>query len=480
MRPQGISCGMALKIVAVGWTLLLGLPAWVQAEGEGSHFRLIGTGGCSAANCHGRPPGEDQKKLSFHPGNEYGIWVHRDRHAKAYAVLDNAVSRGMAERLGLKSAMTAKVCLACHSTLSQAELEAPQDEFESDLKQDPGRRAQLRDGVSCEACHGPAEGWLQPHKQTNWDKSQNRDIESLKRAFGFLDNRDVTTRAKACVSCHVGGPGRDVDHDLIAAGHPRLTFELAAYHRLYVKHWPNDQAKDSAELWKVGQKQSALAALEQLERRANGTKPVTPWIKQAQKNLGLPGKAESPWPEFSELSCYACHHDLAQPSWRQARSGGSSGVAEWGSWTFALWPTIARNQASPEVEKGLLELGQMVNDPGVSRERVARQAADLHQRIVGLKPDPVQLGVNWVTGPEGVPVREWDHAAQVVLALEALRPDLGKQLKAARRRLLFPQSTSKGFNSPRDFGGEEGPMTLEQFEALRAEWARQLQNQAAQ
>jgi hypothetical protein len=267
---------------------------------------------------------------------------------------------------------------------------------------------------------------------------------------------------------------------LIAAGHPRLTFELAAYQRQYVRHWPEERTGSLAQLWAEGQQQSALAALEQLERRANGTKPVTPWIKQAHKNLGLPGKAESPWPEFSELSCYACHHDLAQPSWRQARSGGSSGVAEWGSWTFALWPTIARNQASPEVEKGLLELGQMVNDPGVSRERVARQAADLHQRIVGLKPDPVQLGVNWVTGPEGVPVREWDHAAQVVLALEALRPDLGKQLKAARRRLLFPQSTSKGFNSPRDFGGEEGPMTLEQFEALRAEWARQLQNQAAQ
>lgn len=474
MRPQGISCGTALKIVAVGWTLLLGLPAWVQAEGEGSHFRLIGTGGCSAANCHGRPPGEDQKQLSFHPGNEYGIWVHRDPHAKAYTVLFNRQSRDMAKRLGLESAATAKVCLACHSTLSETELNASEAEFASGLSHSPDRRAQLRDGVSCEACHGPAEGWLQPHKQTEWRKYTNLG------AVGFRDNRDAKVRAKACVSCHVGGEGRDVDHDLIAAGHPRLTFELAAYQRQYVRHWPEERTGSLAQLWAEGQQQSALAALEQLERRANGTKPVTPWVEQAHKNLELPGKAESPWPEFSELSCYACHHDLAQPSWRQARSGGSAGVAEWGSWTFALWPTIARTEAMPAIGKELADLGQMVNDPAVSRELVAQKAKAVHDLIEPLKLNPDKLGNAWLTGPGGVPVREWDHAAQVVLALEALRPDLGKQLQAARRRLLFPQSTSKGFNSPRDFGGEEGPLTLEQFEALRAEWARQLQNQAAQ
>jgi hypothetical protein len=134
----------------------------------------------------------------------------------------------------------------------------------------------------------------------------------------------------------------------------------------------------------------------------------------------------------------------------------------------------------PAIGKELADLGQMVNDPAVSRELVAQKAKAVHDLIEPLKLNPDKLGNAWLTGPGGVPVREWDHAAQVVLALEALRPDLGKQLKAARRRLLFPQSTSKGFNSPRDFGGEEGPLTLEQFEALRAEWARQLQNQAAQ
>ncbi|MFM8222032.1 MAG: multiheme c-type cytochrome [Planctomycetaceae bacterium] len=475
MRPTGISRGTALKIVAVGWALLLGGRVWAQEQGHGGDFRLIGTGGCTAANCHARPAGEDQKQLSYHAGNEYGIWLHRDPHAKAYAVLDSAASRGMAKRLGLESAKTAKVCLACHSTLSKAELDATQGVFENGLKHDPGRRAQLRDGVSCEACHGPAEQWLQPHKQAGW-----RNVINLEHV-GFQDNRDTSIRAQACVSCHVGGPGRDVDHDLIAAGHPRLTFELAAYHRQYVQHWPNDKTGDSAELWKVGQKESALAALEQLRQRATptGGKPVTPWIAKAHADLGLPGAAETPWPEFSELSCYACHHDLAQPSWRQARPGGSAGVAEWGSWTFALWPTLARNLAQPEIETGLLNLGRMVNDPSVARDSVAAEAAKLRDLVKSVDLKSANLASGWLTGPEGVPVREWDHAAQVVLALEASRPDWGTSLRAARRRLLFPQSGKKGFNSPRDFGGEGGPLTLEQFEALRAEWAQQPQNPPA-
>ncbi|MFM7160194.1 MAG: hypothetical protein ACKO3P_07470, partial [Planctomycetaceae bacterium] len=88
MRPTGISRGTALTIVAVGWALLLGGRAWAQEQGHGGDFRLIGTGGCAAANCHARPAGEDQKQLSYHAGNEYGIWLHRDPHAKAYAVLD--------------------------------------------------------------------------------------------------------------------------------------------------------------------------------------------------------------------------------------------------------------------------------------------------------------------------------------------------------------------------------------------------------
>ena len=52
------------------------------------------------------------------------------------------------------------------------------------------------------------------------------------------------------------------------------------------------------------------------------------------------GDAEAPWPELSEYDCFACHHDLADPSWRQqefaAAAGAKPGAVPWGSWHFAL------------------------------------------------------------------------------------------------------------------------------------------------
>ena len=38
--------------------------------------------------------------------------------------------------------------------------------------------------------------------------------------------RDLPTRARTCLACHMGSGNTVVDHELIAAGHPVLTFEL--------------------------------------------------------------------------------------------------------------------------------------------------------------------------------------------------------------------------------------------------------------
>jgi hypothetical protein len=134
-------------------------------------------------------------------------------------------------------------------------------------------------------------------------------------------------RARVCVGCHVGAaadaksglPVRDVDHVMIAAGHPRLMFEFSSYLANLPKHW-SEKAKNREEFeirtWLVGQLVSAQQALQLRADRA--------------------GRAG--WPEFAEYDCYACHHDLQQPSRRQetAPAAHRPGSLRAGSWYFGL------------------------------------------------------------------------------------------------------------------------------------------------
>ena len=78
------------------------------------------------------------------------------------------------------------------------------------------------------------------------------------------------------------------------------------------------RAIDEAQAWRVGQVVSAEAALRLLIGRATAAK------EKAQ-----------PWPEFAEYDCYACHHGLQGPSWRQKRgyAGRVPGSLRWNDWS---------------------------------------------------------------------------------------------------------------------------------------------------
>jgi hypothetical protein len=183
-------------------------------------------------------------------------------------------------------------CLACHLT--------PQTPDSPEIA--------AFEGVGCESCHGPSRDWREQHYLAAW--------KNTRRAAGFRDLRDLTIRARSCVACHVGAPGQEVNHDLIAAGHPPLRFELSAYHEQLPKHW--DEAfplpgapgvQSEATLWLAGQIESSRAALELLNHRTT----------------------DGVWPEFAEYDCESCHHPLASPTWRQA----SKGKPLWCTWYFS-------------------------------------------------------------------------------------------------------------------------------------------------
>lgn len=235
--------------------------------------RYVGAGGCASSNCHGAtsPLAVNVSRIM---GHEYSVWSVRDKHSQAYAVLSNDRSKRMAQILGIADATKATECLDCHAAGS------------------PTRS--LSDGVSCEACHGPAEQWLGPHVGDGQTHAQNV-------ALGMIDTKNVEIRARTCLGCHAGTAEKKVDHRLIAAGHPDLPFELDTFSAALPMHWrpaapAAGNSLPSLRAFAVGQ---AVALSEGMRMLASA--------------------AGSHWPEFAELECYQCHHDLRRDSWRIAR-----------------------------------------------------------------------------------------------------------------------------------------------------------------
>ena len=117
----------------------------------------------------------------------------------------------------------------------------------------------------------------------------------------MYDTRDLVKRSEKCLTCHLGTPEKIVDHELIAAGHPDLYFELDSFMSVMPPHWKEVDTDPwfAVRAMAVGQ---AVQLREQLKRVA----------RESQGGI---------WPEYAELDCFACHHNLvaAKDSWRQER-----------------------------------------------------------------------------------------------------------------------------------------------------------------
>jgi hypothetical protein len=228
-----------------------------------------GAGGCNGSNCHGATSEVPGRRTQ---GNEYAIWSVRDKHSNASKVLADPRARRIGEILKI-SVATDKRCTVCHMVGS------PED--------------QRSDGVACEACHGPASLWLGTHTQLN------SHADSV--AKGMIDTKNIQVRAQTCLGCHLGTGDKVVDHELIAAGHPDLAFELDTFSFAQPSHHREPKPAPGNTLphvrvWAVGQA-TALAEGMQL----------------------MAAHAANRWPEFSDLECYQCHHDLRVESWRIQR-----------------------------------------------------------------------------------------------------------------------------------------------------------------
>ncbi len=294
--------------------------------------------GCASANCHGAAIPDDAAER---PNDAWKwaatVWASDDRHALAWRVLETPQSRGIMRRLyrvdeedGLidergKSVPEAPQnprCVACHSDPALAHEKANVVE------------SARRSGVACLACHGQADGWLVQH--LTWNPKTERP--GVYRASGMNWLNDLHVRAETCAGCHVGAPAsadsppaadaagrsksivssravRDVDHDLIAAGHPALNFEFSSYQRRMPKHWrERDRVKNlprtdfESTSWSIGQTETLRAELALHESRRNAGAAFT---------------------DFSELNCYDCHHALSAGGRKTPWSGSERGKIGW-------------------------------------------------------------------------------------------------------------------------------------------------------
>ena len=254
----------------------------VAADTTNSSPRFEGVASCASSLCHG-----SARPLSAHDvlQNEYVTWSQFDPHGNAYRVLLNTRSQQIAERMGLGPAHKAPQCLACHAEVVPAARR--------------GARHQLSDGIGCESCHGAAEKWLPTHHQS----PAVSHADNLARGLIALERPAV--RAEVCTGCHVGDRNRFASHAMMAAGHPRLVFDLETY----------------TELWRTS------GGREHYRKRS--TQPPTVWVAgivsatRRQFELLDAHAARSARADFSVYACHTCHRDLRVAAFGATPSSGS-------------------------------------------------------------------------------------------------------------------------------------------------------------
>jgi len=156
MRHLRILSGILLPILVVSFT--------TQADNK-----YVGAKKCMA--CH------KSEKLG---GVAYTIW-EKSAHAKAFKTLQSEEAQKIAKEKGLKApAHESPECLKCHvaggGTAKNVEATFKKEE-----------------GVTCEACHNAASGYLSIHnKKTDADKAKAK-------AGGLVK---LAKNEKSCTTCH--------------------------------------------------------------------------------------------------------------------------------------------------------------------------------------------------------------------------------------------------------------------------------------
>ncbi|MFN3864311.1 MAG: multiheme c-type cytochrome [Erythrobacter sp.] len=270
--------GLIRRPVIVRLLAVIGLAALYPVSTAIGNGTFEGVASCAGSTCHGRAEGngavvrQDEIATWQEPSSPSGA------HSRAYAVLAGRRGQQIAASLGLGSATSAPACLGCHSTYAPAAQRGP--------------KFTISDGVGCESCHGPSGGtWLAEHYALPATHASNV-------AAGLTPLDNPKARANVCLDCHYGSskPGQFVTHAMMAAGHPRVSFELDLFSALQQHHdidadyTRRKGTPNAVRLWAVGQAEA---------------------VRRATSLFAQPRFAyEGAFPQFYFYDCHSCHRTI--------------------------------------------------------------------------------------------------------------------------------------------------------------------------
>ena len=389
-----------------------------------SHDKTLGVGSCASSLCHGAV--ETWRDSNVFQ-NEYVTWSRSDKHARAYAVLLNDKSKAIAKKLALpKPAHESDVCLDCHTHNPK-----------------PAQRTQgfqIADGIACEACHGPADRWVKSHVEPGATHANNV-------ARGMYPTEDDVSRARLCLSCHLGTKDKFVTHKIMSAGHPRMSFELDTFTQIGPAHFRIDAdwqrrkgSWNEVRAWAIGQ---AVAAQELLTL------------------LQGPRGRDGLFPELVLFDCHSCHHPMADVRNTAARVGAGPGFVRLNDANLLMLRQIARRVVPADAAVFAQQVDRLHKSVASGSDALA-QARAVEQLIAAMIPKisshkfsgedlkAAMLGLidDGLTGQYS----DYQGAEQAVMAMQSVADLLGRQnllrtqpLKPTIKRLLATVSQDEKY-----------------------------------
>ena len=275
----------ALSAVVLGWSGF--------SPAKAHDVQALGATSCGQSTCHSASEPWPNSAVSQ---REYVVWKERDPHAKSFQTLQTPKAQRIARDLGYSSATSARLCLDCHT------LNLDQKHREETFNQ--------AEGVTCEACHGPASSWIGVHQTGLYFYQRNVDE-------GMYPTTNPTARAELCLSCHMGTSKKFVDHRMFVAGHPRLPFELGFYtwfseatpgrHAGY-SHFTVDDDYLQRKPWPFGVKVWSIGQAVQMRKFVE---------LMTDPEVGQEGL----FPEFAFFECHSCHNATLDGKQADSRTG---------------------------------------------------------------------------------------------------------------------------------------------------------------
>lgn len=479
VRPNSAALAAALFVCHFTFS-----SAQEPAKPEPRTFDYIGSDGC--INCHG-----DSAKMKDH-ADFIGVapaklWSDLDKHGQSFLLLKDK-SRQLTNRIlgfDLREAFadddftalsedenlaakvsTVKSCLRCHATwpkTAEAQAEKPTLPIEP-----------LSLGVSCQACHGPAGYWTEPHHEKWWRLVSHEGKSKL----GFTNVRDAALRVELCASCHVGNVAEEkfVKHQWYAAGHPPLPgFEYSAFAAQMPAHWkplrdkPDfDGRTDTSKPVPDGKARRVALRRRNIDiaeadvkanyreanfRGANDDAPLATLPRTQEVSLSgvvvlkafteiagdyadavTQGNKQFAWPEFALYDCAACHHELRRQDGLVSRPRQSSppGRPPMPRWTISLLGLATERKPEVDADLRALQLA-FTQRPFGDPAKISAAAKTLQPRLEEMCQELSRAKFDEERAARSLSVllgtsttaesHDYASARQVAWAIQALRQD---------------------------------------------------------